>query len=150
MRTLSRCQTDGNIVNTRLSSRQHRVRTWPRSGSGGVAGVVWLDIIVKIASSVITLSAAAALCITPIRKRVVDKITRDDAARAGIRALLRKQIIDACDKAREQNGLIFYQRENITDMFDQYEALGGNHGIKDIVEEARSLPTIILKKEIKK
>lgn len=112
--------------------------------------MVWLDIIVKIASSVITLSAAAALCITPIRKRVVDKITRDDAARAGIRALLRKQIIDACDKAREQNGLIFYQRENITDMFDQYEALGGNHGIKDIVEEARSLPTIILKKEIKK
>ncbi|SDZ97271.1 hypothetical protein SAMN04515656_10210 [Eubacterium aggregans] len=107
----------------------------------------WLDALVKIAGAVVTVTAAVSLCIGPVRRRVLQKITRDDAARAAIRALLRQQIIDACDKAREQGGMIFYQRENLHDMFTQYEALGGNHGIKDIVDEVLELPTVKIKKQ---
>ncbi|MEG1433023.1 hypothetical protein [Eubacterium sp.] len=104
------------------------------------------DQIVKIAGAIVTVSAALAICVKPIRIKVLDKLTRDDAARKAIRALLRQQIIDACDKAREQGGMIFYQRENLHDMFAQYEALGGNHGVRDIVDEAMELPTIKIKK----
>ncbi|MEA5073108.1 MAG: hypothetical protein VB030_02940 [Eubacterium aggregans] len=112
--------------------------------------LIIFDQIVKIAGSIVTVSAALAICVKPIRERVINKLTRDDAARAGICALLRKQIIDACDKAGEQDGLYLYERENLHDMFDQYESLGGNHGIKDIVEEATELPTIVIGKERKR
>lgn len=108
--------------------------------------LLWLDQIARVAGAIVTVSAALAICVKPIRLRVINKLTRDDAARAAIRALLRQQIIDACDKAREQGGMIFYQRENLHDMFTQYEALGGNHGIKDIVDEVLELPTVKIKK----
>lgn len=111
---------------------------------------ILFDQIVKIAGSIVTLSAAMAICVKPIREKVIRKLTRDDAARAGICALLRKQIIDACDKAREQDSLYLYERENLHDMFDQYEALGGNHGIRDIVEEALQKKTIVINKEKKR
>ncbi|MGL4284099.1 hypothetical protein [Eubacterium aggregans] len=112
--------------------------------------LIIFDQMVIIAGSIVTISTALALCVKPIRVRVIDKMTRDDVARAGICALLRKEIVNSCEKAREQNGLSLCERENLHDMFDQYESLGGNHEIKDIVEEAMELPTIAIGRERKR
>ena len=103
----------------------------------------WLDHIGHIAESVVSISALAALIIPPIRKWLVRVLTSDKQARAGIRALLRTAIIRECKKAKHNKGIYLYDCENLTDMFEQYKDLGGNHGIEKLIEEVEKLPTIM-------
>jgi geranylgeranyl pyrophosphate synthase len=113
----------------------------------------WMNQIARIAGDALTIFSVAILIIKPLRKKVIAVLTRDQAARSGICALLRTQIISACKKAKANDGIYFYDRENLVDMFEQYTKLGGNHGIKALVEEITELPTLMdLKneKELKK
>jgi len=113
----------------------------------------WIKQLGGIAGAILSVTTIAALLIRPIRQKIIQILTRDNAARSGICALLRTQIISACKKAKANDGIYFYDRENLVDMFEQYTKLGGNHGIKALVEEITELPTLMdLKneKELKK
>ena len=58
--------------------------------------LIIFDQIVKIAGSIVTISAALAICVKPIRVKVINKLTRDDATRLGVPmvpAFLRTKVI---------------------------------------------------------
>lgn len=59
--------------------------------------------------------------------------------------LLRSQIVGKCENYINIGYLPSYARSCIADLFQQYEALGGNHGVKSLVEQCFDLPP--LKKE---
>lgn len=80
----------------------------------------------------------AAVLVTGVFKRIGQEVT---ATRNGMREVLRKDLIQMYNKGIAQGYLKIYERENLCDMFKSYEALGGNHGIKDLVEKALDLPT---------
>lgn len=63
------------------------------------------------------------------------------AVTAGVRALLRKSIIDGYNEAMDRGYCPIYARENIQDMYDQYHALKGNGTVTHLVEEIYNLPT---------
>ncbi len=62
------------------------------------------------------------------------------AIKDGIISLLRDRIIQSC-RYIENNGFITQQQiTSVTDMYDSYKNLGGNHGLNIIVEKAIKLP----------
>lgn len=62
------------------------------------------------------------------------------AIKDGIISLLRDRITQSC-RYIENNGFITQQQiTSITDMYDSYKNLGGNHGLNIIVEKTIKLP----------
>ena len=62
------------------------------------------------------------------------------AIKEGIISLLRDKITQSCWYI-ENNGFITQQQiTSVTDMYDSYKNLGGNHGLNIIVEKAIKLP----------
>lgn len=63
------------------------------------------------------------------------------AIKDGIISLLRDRITQSC-RYIENNGVITQQQITaVTDMYDSYKNLGGNHGLNIIVEKTIKLPT---------
>ncbi len=60
--------------------------------------------------------------------------------------LLRSQIVGKCEKYLEMGYLPDYGRSCLDDLFSQYEALGGNHGVGKLVDRCFELPPT--KKEV--
>lgn len=56
--------------------------------------------------------------------------------------LLRSQIVGKCEKYIELGYLPSYARSCIADLFNQYEKLGGNHGVGSLVEQCFDLSPI--------
>ena len=54
--------------------------------------------------------------------------------------LLRSQIVGKCENYIGLGYLPTYARSCISDLFEQYTALGGNHGVKSLVEQCFELP----------
>lgn len=54
--------------------------------------------------------------------------------------LLRSQIVGKCEKYIDLGYLPSYARSCISDLFTQYTALGGNHGVGSLVEQCFDLP----------
>lgn len=61
-------------------------------------------------------------------------------------AMLRSQIVSKCETYQKLGYLPEYARYCLTDLFKQYTALGGNHGVKLLVDEVLKLPSIKIKK----
>lgn len=61
-------------------------------------------------------------------------------------AILRSQIASKCEKYQEIGYLPEYARYCLTDLFKQYTALGGNHGVNVLVDEVLKLPAIKIEK----
>lgn len=62
------------------------------------------------------------------------------AIKEGIVSLLRDRITQSC-RYIENNGFITQQQiTSITDLYDSYKNLGGNHGLNIIVEKTIKLP----------
>lgn len=62
------------------------------------------------------------------------------AIKDGIISLLRDRITQSC-RCIENNGFITQQQiTSVTDMYDSYKNLGGNHGLNIIVEKTIRLP----------
>ena len=55
-------------------------------------------------------------------------------------SLVRSQIVSKCEKYLEQNYLPEYARYCLNELFEQYKALGGNHGIEVLVNQCLELP----------
>lgn len=63
-----------------------------------------------------------------------------DAVKLGIQALLRDRIIEQYNKWMEQKYIPIYALENVTAMYTQYHALGGNGTITHLYNELLELP----------
>lgn len=62
-------------------------------------------------------------------------------------AMLRSQIVSKCENYQKLGYLPEYARYCLTDLFKQYTALGGNHGVKVLVDEVLKLPAIKINKK---
>lgn len=63
------------------------------------------------------------------------------ALEAGVRAILRNDIIKLADKYLDAGEIPVYAMETVTAMYDAYHELGGNGTITKLVEEVKRLPT---------
>lgn len=54
--------------------------------------------------------------------------------------LLRSQIVGKCENYLQTGYLPDYARSCLEDLFEQYEALGGNHGVGKLVDKCFELP----------
>ena len=61
-------------------------------------------------------------------------------------AMLRSQIVSKCETYQKLGYLPEYARYCLTDLFKQYTALGGNHGVNLLVDEVLKLPSIKIEK----
>ena len=60
--------------------------------------------------------------------------------------LLRSQIVSKCENYQSLGYLPDYARSCLCDLFEQYTALGGNHGVNLLVDEVLKLPSIKIEK----
>ena len=60
--------------------------------------------------------------------------------------LLRSQIVSKCENYQSMGYLPDYARSCLCDLFEQYTALGGNHGVNVLVDEVLKLPAIKIEK----
>lgn len=60
--------------------------------------------------------------------------------------LLRSQIVSKCENYQDMGYLPDYARSCLCDLFEQYTALGGNHGVNLLVDEVLKLPSIKIEK----
>lgn len=71
------------------------------------------------------------------------KVFKDNKAlKSGLLAIIRSQIVSKCEKYKKDGFLPEYARYCLEDLYKQYKALGGNHGIEILVEETFKLPPI--------
>lgn len=71
-----------------------------------------------------------------------DNKINNEAMRASMMILLRSQIVSKCETYQKLGFLPDYARSCLTDLFAQYTALGGNHGVNILVDETLKLPPI--------
>jgi hypothetical protein len=69
------------------------------------------------------------------------RTTEQEAIKLGIQALLRDRIIEQYNKWMEKEYIPIYALENVTAMYKQYHALGGNGTITHLYEELLELPS---------
>lgn len=67
---------------------------------------------------------------------------RDEAVRCGVQALLRDRLYSCYSRCREQGEYPIAARENASEMFRWYTALGGNGTVAHLLRELEALPTV--------
>lgn len=80
-----------------------------------------------------------------ISKQLKENKTSNEAMKASMLSLIRSQIVGKCEVYMKQGYLPEYARYCLEELFKQYKALGGNHGIEVLVNKCYELP--ISKKE---
>lgn len=70
---------------------------------------------------------------------------KDKAIEEGVQALLRNELIRGYREYEIKGELSILDRENIEEMFVQYQNLGGNGTVKQLMDELLKLPTKIIK-----
>ena len=80
-------------------------------------------------------------------EKLEDNDLNNKAMKNSMMILLRSQIVSKCENYTKEGYLPDYARSCLTDLFAQYTALGGNHGVNVLVDETLKLPPI--KEEIK-
>lgn len=77
-----------------------------------------------------------------VNKKLETNDKNNKAMEQSMVILLRSQIVSKCEKYQELGYLPDYARSCICDLFAQYTALGGNHGVNVLVDEVLKLPAI--------
>lgn len=81
-----------------------------------------------------------------LKKEVNYKLEENDKNNKAIEnatiAMLRSQIVSKCEHYQTLGYLPDYARYCLTDLFTQYTALGGNHGIEVLVNQVLQLPAV--------
>lgn len=70
---------------------------------------------------------------------------KEKAIEEGVQALLRNELIRRYREYETKGELSILDKENIEEMFTQYENLGGNGTVKQLMTELLQLPTKIMK-----
>jgi hypothetical protein len=85
----------------------------------------------------------------PLEKRVKDGEdankrveAQNKATMLGVQALLRDRLLQAFNHYLARGYITAGERDNIENMYNQYEKLGPNNVIHDIYDQVRSLPSI--------
>ena len=85
----------------------------------------------------------------PLEKRVKDSETasarveeQNKATQLGVQALLRDRLLQAFEYYLARGWISAGERDNVDNMYKQYEALGENNVISDIYNDVRALPAI--------
>ncbi len=86
-----------------------------------------------------------SLGLTIAYRRIACKVREQDAIKLGIQALLRDRIIQSYNHYQEKEFCPIYALENITALYTQYHALGGNGTVTELVERLKDLPSEIRK-----
>ena len=89
----------------------------------------------------IILSWAIPIILTGIYGFLVKIIRDNKIMKESILSLIRSQIVSKCEKYLDEGYLPEYARYCLEELFKQYQALGGNHGIKTLVDKCFNLPT---------
>lgn len=76
-----------------------------------------------------------------LAKRLKDGIEKQGAVEKGIQALLRDRIINLYNHYKDKGFCPIYALENAEALFVQYQALGGNGAITELMEKLRKMPT---------
>ena len=81
-----------------------------------------------------------------LKKNVDYKLEENEKSNKAMKeatvAMLRSQIVSKCETYQKLGYLPEYARYCLTDLFKQYTALGGNHGVNVLVDEVLKLPAI--------
>ena len=96
----------------------------------------------------IALNWAIPLILTTIFGFLVKIIKDNKAMKESMLSLIRSQIVGKCETYMGQGFLPEYARYCLEELFKQYQALGGNHGVETLVNNCYELP--LSKKEEKK
>lgn len=72
--------------------------------------------------------------------KLEDNAVNNKAMKESMVILLRSQIVSKCEKYQGLGYLPDYARSCIDDLFSQYSALGGNHGVNILVDKTLELP----------
>ena len=75
-----------------------------------------------------------------IRKQNELLDSQNRATMLGVQALLRDRLLQAFKHYIEQGFAGYADRENVKNMYDQYEALGPNSVMSDLYEQFKELP----------
>ncbi len=73
-------------------------------------------------------------------KKLSSKLKEQDAIKLGIQALLRDRIIQSYNHYMDKGFCPIYGLENITALYTQYHALGGNGTITELMERLKDMP----------
>lgn len=96
----------------------------------------------------IVLNWAIPLILTTIFGFLVKIIKDNKAMKESMLSLIRSQIVGKCETYMGQGFLPEYARYCLEELFKQYQALGGNHGVETLVNNCFELP--LSKKEEEK
>lgn len=81
-----------------------------------------------------------------VNSKLQDNENSNKAMKEATIAMLRSQIISKCESYQKMGYLPEYARYCLTELFGQYTALGGNHGVNILVDEVLKLPSIKINK----
>lgn len=81
-----------------------------------------------------------------VNSKLQDNENSNKAMKEATIAMLRSQIISKCENYQRMGYLPEYARYCLTELFEQYTALGGNHGVNLLVDEVLKLPAIKIAK----
>lgn len=81
-----------------------------------------------------------------VNSKLQDNENSNKAMKEATIAMLRSQIISKCESYQRMGYLPEYARYCLTELFEQYTALGGNHGVNILVDEVLKLPSIKINK----
>lgn len=78
-------------------------------------------------------------------KKLKESKDRQKAVEAGLQALLRNELVRRYREYKAKGELSILDKENIEMMFKEYQNLGGNGTVKELITELIELPTKIIK-----
>lgn len=101
-----------------------------------------INILYLVVAYLIPTSLGAVIGI--LSSRVRKDRAREKAVEEGVQALLRNELVRSYREYEKKGEMTILDKENIEGMFKQYENLGGNGTVKQLMTELMHLPTKII------
>ena len=102
-----------------------------------------MQIISIIINYIIPVILGAIIGFTVTQLKALKK--KNKAIEEGLVALLKNELVRRYREYEQKGELSILDKENMEEMFKQYENLGGNGTVKKLMEELFKLPTKIIK-----
>ena len=77
-----------------------------------------------------------------LASRMKKQKAESDAVKNGMRALLKRQLVEDCEAATAEGFCPVTKKDLITDMYQCYHALGGNDTVTQLKDAVMNLPTV--------
>ena len=97
------------------------------------------DLLSKIVIAVLTTITISVIGYCVTKFKAVNK--KQNAIEKGVQALLRDRIIQIYNHYNKEKYIPIYSRENISNLHNEYKALGGNGTVDGLVSSLMLLPT---------